>query len=138
MKVMKFNLLLAGGLLMGMLFDSFSAQAQAQVQAPFPVTPELLDSLNSPDATWPKDPAVPDLPPLPNTDDLPPPKDNFLKMHYWDGIHRPAATAPPTRSRMEAVNESNTTQGRCYLVDAQSLQLPGATEARLAEFQLQR
>ncbi len=87
---------------------AFTATAEAQeAKSPFPVTPELLDSLRGPDATWPKDPAVPELPPLPDTDDLPPPDDNFLKARYWDGVHTPAATAPPIRSRMKAVNETN-------------------------------
>jgi len=52
--------------LMGSIF--FAAFA-AQAKDPFPITPELIDSLNDPDATWPKDPAVPDLPPLAKTDE---------------------------------------------------------------------
>ena len=38
---------------------------------PFPkLTPELYDDLNkNPDTTWPHDPAVPELPPLPVTDE---------------------------------------------------------------------
>ena len=32
--------------------------SRRELHGPFPVTPELIDSLNDPDATWPKDPAV--------------------------------------------------------------------------------
>jgi hypothetical protein len=56
-----------------MVIASFSAQAQN----PFPITPALIDSLNDPNAEWPNDPAVTDLPPLPVTDDGPAPKDNY-------------------------------------------------------------
>jgi len=74
-----------------LLFASFGAQAKD----PFPVTPELVDSLAGPDATWPHDPAVPDLPPLPDTDDPPPPKDNYLDTHASDGLHPPSYSYPP-------------------------------------------
>jgi len=71
---------------------SFSVQAQD----PFPITPEYYDkNLLDPDATWPRDPAVPDLPPLPDTDDPPVPADNFLHTHYWDGLHPPQMDPPP-------------------------------------------
>jgi 2-hydroxychromene-2-carboxylate isomerase len=56
----------------------------------------LIDSLTDHDATWPHDPAVPDLPPLADTEDPPVPEDNFLRSHYWDGLH-PADKAPPER-----------------------------------------
>jgi hypothetical protein len=72
----------------------FTASLGAQAQSPFPITPKLIDSLNSKDATWPKDPAVPDLPPLSATDDPPVPEDNFLRSHYWDGLHPPKKKAP--------------------------------------------
>ena len=74
-----------------MLIASFGAQAQGQ----FPVTPELLDSRTGLDATWPHDPAVPDLPPLPVTDDPVPVKDSFLNTHYFDGVHPPKVEGPP-------------------------------------------
>jgi 2-hydroxychromene-2-carboxylate isomerase len=74
-----------------LLFASFDAQAKD----PFPITPGLIDSLTGPDAEWPQDPAVPDLPPLPDADDPPPPKDNFLDTHYWDGLHPPKEGPPP-------------------------------------------
>ena len=50
---------------------SFGAQAQDS----FPkLTPELFDKLNVDlETTWPHDPAVPELPPMPTTDNPPPP-----------------------------------------------------------------
>jgi 2-hydroxychromene-2-carboxylate isomerase len=75
-------------------------------QNPFPVTPELLDSLSGPDATWPHDPAVPDLPPLPVTDDPPPVKDSFLTSHYFDSVHQPKVEYPPL-PRREVATELN-------------------------------
>ena len=73
-------------------FASFGAQARDE----FPkLTPELLDSLTDPDATWPHDPAVPDLPPLPVTDDPGLNPDAFLTTHYNDGAHPPRVAAPP-------------------------------------------
>jgi 2-hydroxychromene-2-carboxylate isomerase len=84
-----------GALLTGLLLiASFGAQAKDLVPDWAPVTPEMLDSLNDKDATWPKDPAVPDLPPLADTADPPVPKDNFLASHYYDGIHAPDQVAP--------------------------------------------
>jgi len=65
---------------------SFGAQAKDQ----FPkITPELIDSLTGPDATWPHDPAVPDLPPMPVTDDPGLNPDSFLTTHYNERIHPP-------------------------------------------------
>jgi 2-hydroxychromene-2-carboxylate isomerase len=83
-----------------LLFASFGAQAEDA----FPVTPELIDSIAGLDATWPKDPAVPDLPPLPSTDDPPVPKDNFLNTHYWDGLH-PPKEGPPQRLTAQVTDE---------------------------------
>ena len=71
-----------------------TAPLGAQEKSPFPVTPELLDKLNNKDATWPHDPAVPELPPLPATDDPPPSKDNWLALHADDGVHPPQAKMP--------------------------------------------
>ena len=73
-----------------MLIASFGAQAQD----PFPVTPDLLDSRHGHDATWPHDPAAPDLPPLPVTDDPPPVEDSFLTTHYNDSVHPPKVEGP--------------------------------------------
>jgi 2-hydroxychromene-2-carboxylate isomerase len=77
----------------------------AQAQDPFPVTPELLDSLTGTDATWPDDPAVPDLPPMPVTADPPPVTDSFLTTHYFDGVHPPMVDGPPPPLRA-AVTEA--------------------------------
>jgi 2-hydroxychromene-2-carboxylate isomerase len=67
-----------------------TAPVGAQDKSPFPITPEYYDAnLNSEDSTWPKDPAVPDLPPVPDTDDPKPPADNWLAQRYWDGLHTP-------------------------------------------------
>ena len=77
----------------------------AQAKDPFPVTPELIDRLNDPDAEWPHDPAVPDLPPLPSTDEPPPPKDNWLATHAFDGIHPPQKEFPAPLTA--PVNEKN-------------------------------
>jgi 2-hydroxychromene-2-carboxylate isomerase len=62
---------------------------------PFPVTPELLDSLTDPDAEWPQDPAVPELPPLPVTDDPGLDPDSFLTSHYLESAHSPKVAGPP-------------------------------------------
>ena len=43
------------------------------------VTPELLDRMSETDATWPHDPAVPELPPMPATDETKPTMDSFLQ-----------------------------------------------------------
>jgi len=86
-----------------MLFAPFGAQAKD----PFPVTPELIDSLDDPDATWPKDPAVPDLPPLAKTDEPVPPKDNFLNTHLWEGLHPPKEIGPSLRPRTEPVTSED-------------------------------
>ena len=77
----------------------------AQAKDPFPVTPKLIDRLNDPDAEWPHDPAVPDLPPLPSTDEPPPPKDNWLATHAFDGIHPPQKEFPAPLTA--PVNEKN-------------------------------
>jgi 2-hydroxychromene-2-carboxylate isomerase len=95
----KLTALLAGCLAM----MSFGAQAEDA----FPkITPELLDSLTGPDATWPNDPAVPDLPPLPVTDDPPLNPDSFLTSHYNDNVHPPKVDGPPPPLRTVA-NEAN-------------------------------
>jgi 2-hydroxychromene-2-carboxylate isomerase len=76
------------------------ASSEAVAKDAFPkLTAELLDSLAGPDATWPHDPAVPDLPPLPVTDDPPPVKDSFLTSHYFDSVHPPKVADPPSPLR---------------------------------------
>jgi len=78
-----------------MLLATFGAQADESLVPDWaPITPELLDSLNHKDATWPYDPAVPELPPLADTDDPPVPDDNFLRAHYSDGVHEASLPVP--------------------------------------------
>lgn len=70
------------------------------------LTPELMDRLSDMDATWPHDPAVPKLPPLPATDDPPLDPDSFLSAHYRDNIHPPKVEGMPAR-RTTVVTESD-------------------------------
>jgi 2-hydroxychromene-2-carboxylate isomerase len=90
---------------MTVLFASFGVQAQES--SPFPVTPELLDSLNDPDATWPDDPAVPDLPPIGATDEPVPPADNWLNTHFWEGTNEPDQPSYTLRSRTRPVTSED-------------------------------
>jgi 2-hydroxychromene-2-carboxylate isomerase len=77
-------------------------------QAPFPLTPEFYDAnLMDSDATWPTDPAVPELPPLPATDDPEPPVDNFLNVRFWDGLHAPKEGPPTPRPRTRPVTSED-------------------------------
>jgi 2-hydroxychromene-2-carboxylate isomerase len=93
-----------------MLFASFGAQAED----PFPkITPELLDSLIGHDATWPPDLAVPDLPPLPVTDDPALDPDSFLTSHYTNTVYPPKVAYPPPPLRA-LVNEENTLKTDVY------------------------
>jgi hypothetical protein len=93
-----------GVVVLGLLFFvSFGAQAKD----PFPVTPELWDGLNNPDATWPKDPAVPDLPPLSKTDEPQVPKDNWLATHMWEGLHTPKEDGFSLRPRTRPVTSED-------------------------------
>ncbi len=72
------------------------------------VTPELLDKMGDPDATWPHDPAVPELPPIPTTDESKPTMDSFLNSHFWDGVHIPKVEgAPSLRPISQPVTEEN-------------------------------
>ena len=74
---------------------------------PFPLTPVFDDAnLMDPDATWPNDPAVPDLPPIPTTDDPEAPADNFLNQVFWDGLHTPK-NGPSPRARTRPVTEKD-------------------------------
>lgn len=69
---------------------------------------DFIDRHTSPDAEW-NDPVVPDMPPLPATDEPAPPADNFLDTHYWDGIHPPKELLPPPHptTTSEPVTEEN-------------------------------
>ena len=91
-------------LLTGMtVIASFTAQAAED----FPkLTPELMDSLRDLDATWPHDQAVPDLPPLPVTDDPALDPNSFLTTHYKDNIYPPKVEGVPS-PRTEVVTELN-------------------------------
>ena len=53
-----------------------------------------VDKLTSMDADWPKDPAVPDLPPVPDAVNPPPPEDNFNWLHFQDDVHPQLAPYP--------------------------------------------
>jgi hypothetical protein len=76
-------------------------------QAPFPLTPEFYDAnLMDSDATWPTDPAVPELPPLPATDDPEPPVNNFLNVRFWDGLHTPKE-GPTPRQRTRPITSED-------------------------------
>ncbi len=76
-------------------------------QSPFPLTPEFYDAnLREVDATWPTDPAVPELPPIPATDDPELPADNFLNQVFWDGLHTPKE-GPTPRQRTRPVTEED-------------------------------
>jgi len=104
MKRRNLRVMWAAALLTGLVLG---APLGAQAKDPFPLTPEMRDKLNGPDATWPKDPAVPDLPPLAKTDDPPPPKDNFLATHFWEGLHTPEKAAPSPRPRTRPVTSED-------------------------------
>ena len=56
--------------------------------------PAVTDKLTSMDADWPRDPAVPDLPPVPDAANPPPPKDNYLWKYYNDHERKPKAVPP--------------------------------------------
>ena len=80
----------------------------AQAEEAFPkITPELYDRLNeSMDTTWPHDPAVPDLPPMPVTDDPGANPNAFLWTHFKDNIYPPKVVGVPT-ARTRIVTEDD-------------------------------
>ena len=67
--------------------------------------PAVTDKLTSMDADWPKDPAVPELPPIPDATNPPPPKDNYLWKYYNDHTRKPRAVPPGPLT--DIVNEEN-------------------------------
>jgi 2-hydroxychromene-2-carboxylate isomerase len=74
------------------------------------LTPQLMDELNSGlDTSWPDDPAVPDLPPMPVTDDPKQNQDAFLWTHFNDQIYPPRESGVPTR-RIRPVTETDPIQ----------------------------
>jgi len=69
------------------------------------ITPELYDDLNANlDTTWPNDPAVPELPPMPVTDNPPADPNAFLWSHFADNVYPPREKGVPER-RTEIVTE---------------------------------
>lgn len=72
----------------------------------FPITKEFLESQRGPDGVWPDDPAVPDLPPLPNTDDPGLDPNSFLTLHYTNTVFPPKVANPPPPLH-ENVNAEN-------------------------------
>lgn len=63
------------------------------------ITAEYWDAhLRAIDATWPDDPNVPDMPPIPATEQVPFPQDNWLNRHAWNGMHDPLEQPDPPRS----------------------------------------
>jgi 2-hydroxychromene-2-carboxylate isomerase len=71
------------------------------------VTVDFIDSHMGADATWFDDANVPEMPPIPETDDPPPPDDNWLNTRYWDGLHPPKKYIAPPRKTTEPVTEEN-------------------------------
>ena len=102
------------------------------------ITPGLYDELNaSLDTTWPDDPAVPELPPMPVTDDPQMNQNAFLWTHFKDNVYPPrevGCTGAPYANR----DRKRPTRSGRVLVDAQPIQLPGVEPSRVAELQLQR
>jgi 2-hydroxychromene-2-carboxylate isomerase len=71
------------------------------------ITPELYDRLNSGmGTTWPKDPAVPDLPPMPVTDDPTMNQKAFLWTHFNDYVYPPQKQGVP-KPRTRPVTEAD-------------------------------
>jgi len=71
------------------------------------ITPELYDKLNANlDTTWPNDPAVPDLPPMPVTDDPKHDPNAFLWTHFKDNVYPPKVVGVPT-ARTRIVTEDD-------------------------------
>ena len=87
----------------------------AQAKEAFPkITPELYDELNKNlDTTWPHDPAVPDLPPMPVTDNPVMNPNAFLWSHFNDNIFPPRVEGVPER-RTRIVTEKRN-RGRSTL-----------------------
>jgi len=71
------------------------------------VTADWIDSHTGADADWFDDPNVPEMPPIPSTDDPVPPADNYLATHYYDGLHPPQESMSATRDMSKPVTEEN-------------------------------
>jgi 2-hydroxychromene-2-carboxylate isomerase len=94
--------------LVALLTALFLAPIMVQAKGEFPrLTPELMDELNKDiDTTWPHDPAVPELPPMPVTDNPKMNPDNFLWTHFNDNIYPPRVAGVPER-RTRIVTETD-------------------------------
>ncbi|MDH3787938.1 MAG: hypothetical protein OES53_05165 [Xanthomonadales bacterium] len=92
-------------LIAAFLFLPFAAQAEDK----FPkLTPELMDKLNaSIDTDWPHDPAVPELPPMPVTDNPTMNQDAFLWTHFNDNIFPPRVKGGVPEPRTRIVTETD-------------------------------
>jgi len=64
-----------------------------------------VDKLTSMDADYPRDDAVPELPPVPDAVNPPPPPDNFNWAHFQDDVHPQPAPSPTPLTAI--VNEEN-------------------------------
>lgn len=74
----------------------------------FPITAEYYEeNLRDHDATWPEDPAVPKLPPLPVTDDPGLDPESFLTTHFTNTLYPPKVAGPPAPLQAN-VTEANT------------------------------
>ena len=94
------------------------------MSGPFPLTHEYYEGhLRDHEATWPTDPAVPDLPPLPSTDDPGLDPEAFLTTHYTNTLYPPKVAGPPAPLK-DLVNGRERARGQRLLVHAQPLQLP--------------
>ena len=95
-----------------------------------------VDKLTSMDADYPHDDAVPELPPVPDAVNPPPPPDNFNWTCFQDDVHPQARPFPTPLT--DIVTEEKSVESGCLLVDAQPLQLPVDAAPDLAELELQR
>jgi hypothetical protein len=66
---------------------------------------DILDKLTSMDADWPDMSVVPEMPPVPDAVNPPPPKDNWNWSHYNDEVHPMRAAYLPQLT--DIVTEEN-------------------------------
>lgn len=102
--------LLVSGCAVLMVLASLGAHAQTPEELTpdwAPLTPEYYEKhLRGEEATWPDDPAVPDLPPLPVTDDPGLDPNAFLTTHYTNTLYPAKIPGPPPALR-DLVNADN-------------------------------
>ena len=89
-------------------FGSLLIMSGAHAKDEFPrLTPEIMDRINADmDQTWPHDPAVPELPPMPVTDNPTMNPEAFLWTHFNDSIYPPQVEGVPER-RTRIVTEED-------------------------------